>query len=272
VLAACLVLGGARVWAAPGETPAASATGSATPRVAVIALSLRGIPADQDRRYHDILRAELKRVGYEVVDEREARRLLERRGAPPNCTVGPCLQQVGGALGAQRVLVGGVLAQGSNYDVNLTFLETTQGTPVAQATERCEVCTSDEGLRLFARVIASLTGRAPSSGAAGQPPPRVMWQAAPWYQQPGWRIGGFALGVASLAVGATLLALDESCTGGINCPRTFEFTIPGATLIGVGALALTATILTYVIKPPTRAAPRLAFGAGPRGVLLCGRY
>jgi hypothetical protein len=241
--------------------------------VAILALSLRGIPADQDRRYHDILRAELKRAGYEVVEEREARRQLERQGAPPNCTVGPCLQRVGGALGAQRVLVGGVLAQGSNYDVNLTFLETDHGTPVAQATERCEVCTADEGLRAFARVIASLTGRAPSSGATGSPPKRVLWQPPPpWYQQPGWRIGGFAVGVAALAVGATLLALDGSCTGGRNCPRTFELTIPGATLIGVGALALTATILTYVIKPPTRAAPRLAFGAGPRGVQLCGRY
>jgi hypothetical protein len=241
--------------------------------VAIIALPLRGIPADQDRRYHDILRAELKRVGYDVVDERESRRLLERLGAPPNCTVGPCLQQVGGALGAQRVLVGGVLAQGSNYDVNLTFLETDHGTPVAQATERCEVCTADEGLRAFARVIASLTGRAPTSGATGRPPPRVRWQATPpWYLQPAWRISSLALGVASLAVGGTLLGLDGACTGGKNCPRTMEYTIPGVTLVGVGALFVSAAIAMYLIKPPTRAAPRLALGAGPRGVLLCGQY
>jgi hypothetical protein len=241
--------------------------------VAVIALSLRGIPADQDRRYHDILRGELKRVGYEVVDERESRRLLERLGAPPNCTVGPCLQQVGGALGAQRVLVGGVLAQGSNYDVNLTFLETTHGTPVAQATERCEVCTADEGLRAFARVIASLTGRAPTRTAVGRPPPRVLWQAPPpWYQQPGWRIGTLSLGVASLAAGVTLLALDWSCSGGRNCPRSLEYTVPGVALVGVGALFVSAAIAMALVKPPARGAPRLALGAGPRGLLLCGRY
>jgi hypothetical protein len=241
--------------------------------VAVVALSLRGIPADQERRYHDILRAELKRVGYDVVDERESRRLLERMGAPPNCTVGPCLQRVGGALRAQRVLVGGVLAQGSNYDVNLTFLETDHGTPVAQATERCEVCTADEGFRAFARVIASLTGHAPSSGASGRPPPRVAWQGpTPWYQQTSWRIGVLSVGVATLAVGATLLGVDGSCTGGRNCPRTMEFTIPGATLIGVGALFVSAAVLTYFIRPSTRAAPRLALGAGPRGMLLCGQF
>jgi hypothetical protein len=268
-LAALLLLGGVRA----GASPAAEATGSATPRVAIIALSLRGVAADQEKRYHEILRAELKRVGYEVVDERESRRQLERQGAPPNCTVGPCLQRVGGALRAQRVLVGGVLAQGSNYDVNLTFLETDNGTPVAQATERCEVCTADEGLRAFARVITSLTGRAPSSGAAGLPPPRVVWQPSPpWYLKPTWRIGALAVGVAALAVGGTLLGLDGACTDGRNCPRTFEFTIPGVTLVGVGALFVSAAVAMYLIKPPTRAAPRLAFGAGPTGVLLCGQF
>jgi hypothetical protein len=270
-LVACLVAGAPAGAAA--ETAAAAPAAGETPRVAILALSLRGIAADQERRYHEILRTELKRAGYEVIDEREARKQLERQGAPPNCTVGPCLQRVGGALRAQRVLVGGVLAQGSNYDVNLTFLDTSQGAPVAQASERCEVCTADEGLRAFGRVIGSLTGRAPSSGASGPPPPPVVWHAAaPWYQQPGWRISGLSLGVAALAVGATLLAVDGSCTGGKSCPRTLEFTIPGATLIGVGALFVTAAVLTYLIKSPPRPAPRLAFGAGPTGVLLCGRY
>ena len=261
-LAACLLAGPA--WA---ETPAGD-----VPRVAVLALSLRGIPADQERRYQDTLRTELKRAGYEVIDERDARKQLERQGAPPNCTVGPCLQRVGGALRAQRVLVGGVLAQGSNYDVILTFLDTSQGAPVAQAQERCEVCTSDEGLRAFARVIDSLTGRAPSSGAAGPPPPRVVWHPAPtWYQQPAFRMTTLSLGVASLAVGAALLAFDGACSG-TNCRRTFDFTIPGAVLVGAGALFATAFVLSYVIKSPARAAPRLAFGAGPTGVLVCGRY
>ena len=273
LLAGCLLLAGAPSWAQPAAGQTAPAAGATPPRVAVLALSLRGIPADQDRRYHDILRAELKRVGYEVVDERDARRFLERQGAPPNCTVGPCLQKVGGALRVQRVLVGGVLAQGSNYDVNLTFLETDQGTPVAQATERCEVCTADEGLRVFARVIAGLTGRAPTSGVTGQPPPQLLWQTRPaWYQQAGWRIGTLSAGVALLAVGATLMGVDGSCTGGLNCPRTFEFTIPGVTLIGVGALAVSAAIAMYLVNPQARAAPRLAFGAGPRGMLLCGHF
>ena len=186
--------------------------------------------------------------------------------------MGPCLQRVGGALRAQRVLVGGVLAQGSNYDVTLTFLDTSQGQPVAQASERCEVCTSDEGLRAFARVIGSLTGRAPSSGASGPPPPRVVWQTSelPWYQRPAFRISAFSLAVASLGAGVALLAVDATC-GSRNCSRT-EYIISGATLVGVGALFLTAAVLTYVIKSPPRPAPRLAFGAGPTGVLLCGRY
>jgi hypothetical protein len=266
-LAACLLAGPA--WA--GEPPAPAAEGE-TPRVAILALSLRGIPADQERRYQELLRTELKRAGYEVIDERDARKQLERLGAPPNCTVGPCLQRVGGALRAQRVLVGGVLAQGSNYDVILTFIDTSQGAPVAQAQERCEVCTSDEGLRAFGRVIGSLTGRAPSSGAAGPPPPRVVWQSSPpWYQHPATRLTALSLGIGSLAVGAALLAFDGACNGH-NCQRTFEFTIPGAVLVGVGALFTTAFVLSYIIRSPTRPAPRLAVGAGPTGVLLCGRY
>jgi hypothetical protein len=258
---------------ARASAAAVRATTSPPPKVAVLALTLRGIAPDQEKRYHDVLRAELKRGGYEVVEERDTHRILERRGAPPNCTVGPCLQVVGSLVGAERVVVGGGLAQGSNYDINLTFLDTNQGAPVAQALERCEVCTADEGLRAFARVIASLTGRAPSRGARNRPAPRVLWQAeAPWYQRPVWRIGTLALGVSTLAVGATLLALDGSCADGRNCPRTYEFTVSGVTLVGVGALVTAVGVGLFLIKPRVGFASRLSLGVGPKGMLLCGSF
>ncbi|HEY3359488.1 MAG TPA: hypothetical protein VGQ83_39925 [Polyangia bacterium] len=240
-------------------------------RVVILDLTFHGIPPELAARYEDALRVELKKAGYDVVERKEARSLLDKLGAPPNCTVGPCLRQVGGILGAHRVLTGAIVAQGSNYDTTLTMLETNRGHAVAQALEHCEVCTVDEGLRSFARVVESLTGRA--SGTKLQAPARSMvWRepATPWHQQPLWRIGALSIGVAAMAVGGTLLWLDGSCAEGRNCPRQYSTTALGASLIGAGALAAGAGVAMLLIRAPER--PRLSLGVGPRGLALCGSF
>jgi len=245
-------------------------------RTAILSLSLRGIPEDQAYRYGDILAAELRRLGFDVIDERETLRLLEQLGVPQNCIVGPCLKQVGTALGVQKVVVANVVAQGSSYDVNLTFVDTSTGSPLAQAVGRCDVCTADEGLRAFARVTASLAtpqeGR--QHGQSGTSP--IVWRqdmARPWYKETHWRIVGFSLGLASFATGTALLVLDGSCTDGKRCPRTFEFTVPGVTLIGVGVLLSSATALTYFINAkPSEHPRRVQVSMFPGGIGVRGHF
>jgi hypothetical protein len=269
-----------RVWARdPGAAPPRANAGAVVPaaaqeppRVVILDLSFPGVPPDLAERYEAALRVELKQAGYDVIERKEARVLLDKLGAPPNCTIGPCLKQVGGILGAHRVLVGSIAAQGSNYDTTLTMLETQRGNPVAQALEHCEVCTVDEGLRSFARAIANLTGRA--AGAKLQPPARgLLWRERPtaWYQQPLWRIGALSLGVALAAAGGTLLWLDGSCTEGRNCPRQLGTTTAGVSLVGVGALAIGAGVGMLLLGNADRSA-RLAVGISPGSVTLCGRF
>lgn len=256
----------------PPPTPPHPPSGT---RVAILSLLFQGVEEELAGRYQDILRAELKRTGFNVIEQKDARVLLEKLGVPPNCTVGPCLAQVGAALGAERALVGGVVAQGSNYDVTLTLLETERGAPVAQALEHCEVCTLDEALRSFGRVTAKLTSKGEPSRPEHQAGASLMWRrptARPWYQQVGWRIGALSLGAGLIAAGTTLLVLDGSCAEGRNCPRKLSTTMAGASLLGAGALVGVAGATMLLMGSSSERGSQVAFGVGPGSLLLCGRF
>ena len=128
----------------------------AAERVAVLDLRFVDVPPALQQQSDERLRAVLQNLGYVVLSAEEVKRRLEEGGVPPGCTIGPCLVNVGRLLKVERVVVGGVSAMGSSYDLTLTFLETFSGTPLAQVTRRCDVCTFAEIGRAVAVAGAEL--------------------------------------------------------------------------------------------------------------------
>jgi hypothetical protein len=112
--------------------------------VSILELRFDQVPpalaADVRQRLHDVLSS----LGYRVVNERETAKRLAGSGLPPGCTVGQCLARVRDQVSADRVLVGGIASQGSSYDLVLTLVETGSGSPLAQVTDRCDVCNFKE--------------------------------------------------------------------------------------------------------------------------------
>ena len=70
--------------------------------------------------------------------------------------MGPCLTRVGEALEVDRVLVGEISGEGTSYDIMLTLLEIGGGTPLAQVSDRCDVCNFTEVEYAVARAFKKL--------------------------------------------------------------------------------------------------------------------
>jgi hypothetical protein len=64
---------------------------------------------------------------------------------------------VGHALGVQGVVVARISATGSSYDVAVTLLDVRVGSPRAQVTDGCAVCTLDEAVAMVAGAARSVT-------------------------------------------------------------------------------------------------------------------
>lgn len=112
--------------------------------VAIYELRFSRVPPALVEDIRAKIKGGLTEAGYVVMSQDLARAKVDEQGIPPGCSVGPCLERVGRALNVQRVVSGGVSAQGTSFDIVLTMLETGGGTPLAQVAERCDVCNFNE--------------------------------------------------------------------------------------------------------------------------------
>jgi hypothetical protein len=214
VLAILLMLSGV-ARAAPADHP----------RVALLKIDVVGLNGDMRSKFVSVLAQSLRQAGYDVMEQDAAQSKLNAAGVPPGCMTGPCLSDVGRVLGVQRVVVGGVGAAGSNYDITLTMLETQRGDRVAQSIEKCEICTIDEGLKTMGRAAGTVAqARIPEPAHVEPPPPKdkdIIQPPTPqpersWYDRPAVRWTTAAVSAAAIGVGIYLLTLDGSCVGGGN--------------------------------------------------------
>jgi hypothetical protein len=223
-------------------------------RVALLEIRTVGVSPDVRDRFVAQLVQALRGAGYDVLSPEASQQTLLKAQVPPGCAVGDCLVSVGRALRAQGVVIGGIGATGSNYDITLTMLETQTGTAMDQKVEHCVVCTLDEGLQAMGRaaqVIARVNLPKPQpevQPAALAPPPfqleRRSPQHKPWYRAQSVRWTAAALAVASLATGVTLVAVDGECSTkalpGHACSSIYTGNrMPGALLM-LGGVSLGA--------------------------------
>ena len=238
------------------------------PRVALLKIDVVGLNGDMRSRFVGVLAQSLRSAGYEVMEQDTAQAKLMSVGVAPGCVTGPCLADVGRALGVQRVVVGGIGAAGSNYDITLTMLETQKGSQVAQSIEKCEVCTLDEGLKTMGRAAGVVAqARIPETPpppveqpppphkdiVTPPPPPPPITPERAWYERPAVRWTATAVSLAAIGAGVYVLTLDGGCASSQRptCRDLYQGNAPyGWALVGAGvAVGATAVYLFWTATP-----------------------
>jgi hypothetical protein len=249
-------------------TGVANAAPADHPRVALLKIDVVGLNGDMRSKFVGVLAQSLRQAGYDVLEQDAAQSRLMSAGVPPGCVTGPCLTDVGRVLGVQRVVVGGIGAAGSNYDITLTMLETQRGDRVAQSIEKCEICTIDEGLKTMGRAAGTVAqARIPDSTQPVEPPPRKDIVAPPppppvtsersWYDRPAVRWTAAAVSAAAIGVGIYMLTLDGNCVDGGSptsrppCHDLYKDNAAGGwALVGTGiAIGAGAVYLFWTATP-----------------------
>lgn len=231
------------------------------------------LSAEMQQELEFSLRAAFAIRGYELQSVARVRAQLAGARVPPGCVTGPCLRDVGRALGVRWALVGGISGEGTTFDLSLTVLDIEKGMPVAQGTDRCDVCMVSELKetlrRLAERIAGELTSVSVPAVIQPVPPPRASPLLADTLREPGpieavspqpavpetdvahaqrswsgWKWVALALGVAGVSTGLILLALDGDCANSA-CEDEYNtgaagmgFTVGGSAAISVGALVI----------------------------------
>ncbi|MEK6606376.1 MAG: hypothetical protein AABZ30_01835 [Myxococcota bacterium] len=224
-------------------TLAASTSAAAAEPIAPIDLAFNEILAPEMRKSLVSELAEaLGAHGYELQGPRATAARLRDARLPPRCVIGPCLAKVGKILGTRLVLVGAVEGEGTTFDLSVTVLETREGRAVAQAAERCDVCTFAEVQSAMRRLAQKLAGEL----AAAMPPvsPRASEAEAGgaattssgpiW---PGWKWIALGAGVVAVGVGGYVFSLDGDCAT-TACDERYTTGGAGMVLLGAGSAAL----------------------------------
>lgn len=124
--------------------------------LAILELRFSNVPPGLTKQIRQRARSVLEENDYKVKRQDGIRARLRSAGLPPGCSMGPCLSRVGQALEVDQVLVGELSGEGTSYDIILTLLETGGGTPLAQVSDRCDVCNFTEVEFAVARAFKKL--------------------------------------------------------------------------------------------------------------------
>jgi hypothetical protein len=144
--------------------------------VALVVLPLAGlgeVDKDTARIYTEALAGELRRrPGTSVMSDADVAALLgveKRRQVLTGCSDAGCLAEIGGALGADRVIHGTVGRMGGSLLVNITSLDARKGRSAAAVSERLRA--GDEAfLDALPRMVDKLLAEPAAPGAKAPPP------------------------------------------------------------------------------------------------------
>jgi hypothetical protein len=153
-----------RVWCA---RPAA-ATGKPLRLVLLPLASLGGVSADTGRLLGDALAGELRRrAGVSALTQADVAALLgvEKTRQMLGCTDAGCMAEIGGALGADRVVHGSIGRVGESLVVNLSALDPRQAAAAASVSDRLRGAGDEAFLDALPRLADALL-------AAPRPPAR----------------------------------------------------------------------------------------------------
>ncbi len=137
-------------------------------KVAVLPLTaLGGVPPETAQLLGDTLAGELrKRPGVSVLTQSDLQALLgvEKTRQMLGCTDSGCLAELGGALGADRIVHGSIGRVGDSLVVNLAALDPRRGTTVASVSERLRGAREEAFLDVLPTIADALLAERASGG------------------------------------------------------------------------------------------------------------
>ena len=243
-------MGAAMRVAAPLLLAAIARAGAVAPVEVVFSES---IAVETRQRLWDQVRQGLHDAGFELEDENAVRDKLAASALPAGCVVGPCLVDVGKILGVPHVLVGRIEGVESSFDVNLTALETAKGTVVAQATERCDVCSMADVETTVRKAIVRLAATLKTSlqPTVEEKPIQIVVQqpkqASATGVWRGWKWVALGVGVAAVGAGTYLTQIDGRCLNDA-CSDQRETGTPGMIAVGTGVVMMGAAGYLFLFR------------------------
>lgn len=196
------------------------------------------------------MRTALAHRGFDLLGHQVVAENLSKSTVSPLCTVGPCLHEVGRVLGVNYVLVGSLTGEATTYDAQMTVLETETGTAVAQAWDRCDVCTIGDVETMMRRVTQHLAddmapdrqaalrqpvvANLPGSGGAGHKHLRL------------WKWLAFGSGLALALAGGIVVARNSGCKDS-GCGDEENARAVGITLLSIGTLGIGAGGVLFLL-------------------------
>jgi hypothetical protein len=155
---------------------------------------------------------------------------------------------------------------------------------IASVQDKCELCTSDEMLRLLRERAVLLCSQYLSHAGrrADSTPPDVTSREvspapadAPTGARSRWPLALGAVGFALVATGAVFVALGKrpTCTGDVpasECPEVRSFRPAGFLLGGIGLAAAAGALVWY--HGETARPGRARLSIGPTGAMLSGSF
>lgn len=192
------------------------------------------------------------------------------------CRAGPCVKDVGAAVGVDALVFAKITSQDENTVITLRLLDAATTEQIAEVRELCELCGEaelDEHLGVAAsalrmRATEARERRARDEAARPKPPPLPPPAVEPEHSVvPGVVVGG--LGLAAIGAGIYLLAIDGhgTCHRGDTpvypapgavirytdpsmtqfvCRDVYDTKLLGASAIGVGAIGLAAATYLFL--------------------------
>ncbi len=157
-----------------------------TPRLVVLDVQARlGVSADLAKALTDPLLLEVHRhnPGDAIVGTEEVRAMigLEKEVALLGCTDTSCLTELGGALGARQLVMGGLSRLGTAYLLTLKLVDMHGGRIVAEASATVEAGRDEALLDLIPKAASQLfqVNSAPAPVARAEPAPAAAVVAVP---------------------------------------------------------------------------------------------
>ncbi len=143
-----------------------------------------------------------RRSGTEVITQREISAVLslERQKAMMGCSSDACMAELGGALGADRLVNGDIARVGESLLVHFRLVEVAGVRVAAQSDRRLRKGTLDDLLDALPAMVGELFAGAPAAGSASKDRPAEVGVAAgptpspakalppPWVEEPAARV------------------------------------------------------------------------------------
>jgi hypothetical protein len=200
--------------------------------VAVLDSIIDGVPAGARPDFQKNLEESLRGAGFTVLPQVTVKNLLLSSDVTAGCSFGPCLRQVGKALGVELGLVVRISAVGPSFSFVLTLVDTTTGAPVAQVSDTCAVCTFDEASSAATLAVVDLGMKYRENRDAAAQAGRLLEQERREHrrvQTARWVMAGIAV-LAGGAAAYLLVGRTDTETAGL-------VTAGGAAGLAIGTLA-----------------------------------